>query len=380
MKLAFITQDFPPALGGIQTYSYELSRRLAPKCDYFELFAPSHEGDDLFDRQCDFPVTRVPVSDSLLSAGLFFDFPALAFRKKFDVAFHAQWQTLLPSVVATGGGYPQKIFVAAHARELLFNPFGPHSFLGKKYQIFEQKMLNKVDRFYPVSHYTAGLLQDMGFSEHQMSVIPNGTDPGKFHPTDPSALTHRLQIDDRKVILTITRLVYRKGIDTVIRSMKQIVKQNPDTIYLIAGGGEDEHRLKKLVDELELNYWIKFVGRVPDEELLLYYNVCDVFVMPSKTTPPNVEGFGIVFLEANACGKPVVGSYSGGIPDAIVDEETGIMVPEDNPDELAGALLTFLNDNELAQKVGAKGRDRVLSELNWDVIADRLYKSMSTRL
>lgn len=380
MKLAFVTQDFPPALGGIQTYSYELSRRLAKKFDYFELFAPAHEGDDVFDQQCDFPITRVPISDSLLSAGLFFDFPALAFRKKFDVAFHAQWQTLLPSVVATGGGYPKKIFSAAHARELLFNPFGHHSFLGKRYQKFEQKMLNNVDHFFPVSHYTAGLLQDMGIPEQQMSVIPNGTDPGKFHPIDASALIHRLEIEDRKVILTITRLVYRKGIDTVIRSMKQIIKQNPEVIYLIAGGGEDEQRLKNLADELELNSWIKFVGRVPDEELLLYYNACDVFVMPSKTAPPNVEGFGIVFLEANACGKPVVGSNSGGIPDAIIDEETGRMVPEDNPDELADAILTFLNDRELAQEVGTRGRQRVVNELNWDEIAERLYKSMSTRL
>ena len=118
------------------------------------------------------------------------------------------------------------------------------------------------------------------------------------------------------------------------------------------------------------------VGKVAWDELPLWHNVADVFVTPSRNAPPSVEGFGIVFLEANACGKPVIGARTGGIPDAIVDGQTGRLVEADAPDELARTILEILGDPSLSQSLGEQGRQRVLESGTWDHVHDTLYRAL----
>ena len=142
-------------------------------------------------------------------------------------------------------------------------------------------------------------------------------------------------------MLSVGRLAPRKGFDTVIQALGEIVSAHPDTLYVMVGDGPDRDRLRTLVEHHGLQDYVYMTGRVEWEDLPRWHNVADVFVTPSRSAPPSVEGFGIVFLEANACGKPVIGARTGGIPDAVLDGETGLLVDADAPSDLAEAVTRY---------------------------------------
>ena len=169
------------------------------------------------------------------------------------------------------------------------------------------------------------------------------------------------------------RLVHRKGIDTVLRALPTIIQTCPNVAYVIAGTGPDRPRLERLAACLGVRDRLCFVGDIGHNRLPLYYSAADLFVMPARQNPPDVEGFGLVFLEANACGTPVIGGRTGGIPEAIREGETGLLVPPNAPDALAAAATHVLTNPEVAEGLGQQGRHRVVHEANWDVIADRIY-------
>jgi len=174
------------------------------------------------------------------------------------------------------------------------------------------------------------------------------------------------------VILTVGNLVERKGHDVVLKSLPKVLKEVPNTVYLIVGDGEQKQNLKELVDELGLGEQVIFTGRVPEKELPQYYNACDVFIMPSREIGSDIEGFGIVFLEAGACSKPVIGGRSGGIIDAVEDGVSGILVDPTNVDEISQTLITLLTDDELARRLGRQGRKRVEEDFDQLAMAKKL--------
>lgn len=379
MNLLLVTQDFPPKTGGIETYCFELAKRFYSDVENFAVIAPLHSDAGKIDRSLSYNVVRVPVKDSLLPLGVPLALLNVMGNTRFDTSFHAQWQTVIGSVLTRKLiGYPEKIYVAAHARELLIEPFtGQGGLISKQLHTVRKKVLSQVDGFFPVSRYTGGLLEEEGVPKNKIQVVPNGTDPQFFTPKDTTALAHRMQVENKKIILSICRLVPRKGIDSVLRALKQIVKKDPNVLYLIGGSGPDASRLKKLTKRLGLQGYVRFLGRIPNNKLADYYSLADLFLMPAKNDPPDVEGFGIVFLEANACETPVIGTRTGGIPDAIVDGETGLLVGEDNIEELTEAIYRLISDTKLAHKMGVTGRKRILSEMNWDTSAQRILSAMA---
>jgi len=194
---------------------------------------------------------------------------------------------------------------------------------------------------------------------------------------DVSAARASLGLDQARVILTVGRLTPRKGIDTVIRALPSVIERVPNAVYMVVGEGEDRERLEALARETGVEDHVLFEGSVPFSQLPSTYNLCDVFVTPSRSAPPSVEGFGIVFLEANACGKPVIGARSGGIPDAIVDGETGLLVEPDDEPGLAEALVSLLSNPERCRALGEAGRARVEQACTWDVAHAHLFQAMS---
>ncbi len=295
----------------------------------------------------------------------------------YDTVLHAQWQTMTASVTASKLGGPKRIFLAAHGRELLLRPLSRSPKAQKAYDLLRRRMVGRADHIFPVSRYTAGLLGELGVDEDRMSVVGNGTDPKRFVPMDVSAARASLGLEQARVILTVGRLTPRKGIDTVIRALPSVIERVPNAVYMVVGEGEDRTRLEELAHERGVSDHVLFEGTVPFSQLPSTYNLCDVFVTPSRSAPPSVEGFGIVFLEANACGKPVIGARSGGIPDAIVDGETGLLVEPDDEPALAEALISLLSDPARCQALGAAGRDRVERACTWDVAHDHLFQAMS---
>jgi len=374
MRLLFVTQDFPPDVGGIQTYSWEVARRLATQVEALEVVAPRRPDAESVDRTAPFPITRLLGRPDLLplSALPFLPFRARSLRA--NVAFHAQWQTVGASVLSRAVfGWPHRIVCAAHGRELLFNPAPPSSGLDTEYERLRDFLLRQVDTFLPVSHYTAELLHDRGVPSSRVHVVPNGTDPKRFRPQDGTPLRERLGLSDQPLLLTVGRLVPRKGIDTVLRALPSIAERCPDVAYVVVGTGPDRSRLQGLADHLGVQDRVRFVGDVDHDRLPLYYSAADLFVMPAREDPPDVEGFGLVFLEANACGTPVIGARSGGIPDAIHDGETGLLVPPNAPEAFADAAVRVLTDPDLAETLARQGRHRAVNEASWDHIAARIH-------
>lgn len=379
MRLLLLTQDFPPKTGGIETYCFELAKRWNKSLSFFQVVAPSHKDAKKRDDKLPYPVRRIKSKDSLLPISATLPMLSLMKTNQFDSVFHAQWQTLLASVISRKiTGYPKQIFVAAHARELLLPPFaGSRGMLSKKLYAIRKDLFKAVDGFFPVSNYTAEILKNNGVSNEKIKVVHNGTDPDFFKPVPAEELIHKHELEDKKIIFSVCRLVERKGMDSVLLALKKLVKSQKDLVYLIGGTGPDKQRLQQMVADLDIQEHVQFLGRIPDDELPQYYSMADVFVMPARNSPPDVEGFGIVFLEANACETPVIGTKTGGIPDAIVNGETGLIVEPDNTGQLVAALSKLINNPKMAHEMGKKGRERVLSEANWDQAANKILKKIS---
>ncbi len=382
MRLLFITQDFPPGIGGIQTYSSMHAERINRFCSDFHLVCPEANPSDKeaavkYDRGYSFDITRIGIRDSLLVFSLRKELPKLCSAGRFDATFHAQWQTAWPAIKARERGEVDRVFVAAHARELLYNPYKYLPGPGNLYNGLRRKVFQEVDHFFPVSRYTARLLQDQGVASERMTVIKNGTEPERFRPMQVDQLKCDLGLENAThVLLTVTRLVKRKGVDTVIRAVAGVAESFPGLHLLVAGTGPEEKRLKNLADRMGLRSQIHFLGSVNYEDLPRYYNLADLFLLASNTRLPDVEGFGIVFLEANACEVPVIGTDSGGVPCAIVDGKTGLIVKENRPDEMEQAIRRLIEQPKIAETMGMRGRKRVLEELNWDRVSERLYGKM----
>jgi phosphatidylinositol alpha-1,6-mannosyltransferase len=162
----------------------------------------------------------------------------------------------------------------------------------------------------------------------------------------------------------------------VIRALPRVIQKIPTAVYLVAGQGPEEPRLRVLARSLGMQDRVIFVGYVPGDKLVDHYNLADVYIMASREIGKegDVEGFGITFLEAGACGLPVVGGRSGGIPDAILNEQTGLLVDPGDQDQIASALVRILADESYASRLGHGGRKRVVETLQWRHMAERCLR------
>lgn len=380
MRLILITQDFPPDFGGIQTYCLEHAKRLYEFCDDFALICPDKPNAEKIDRNLDFPVYRLNMKNSLLVLPLFTNLEKIIGKHDADATFHAQWHTTWPAIKLRRKGKLKKVFCSGHGRELIFNPYKNIPVLNSLFEKTRRKCLQETDHNYPVSDYNSEMMGDLGVPNKRRTVVINGTTPDLFYPVDDQNLKSEMGLDGKKIILTVTRIIHRKGVDLVIEAVHKLKKEIPDIMYIVVGNGPDMEYCRDLVKKLDLNDYVHFTGKVPYEELNPFYNMCDVFVMVPRSDETEVEGFGIVYLEANACKKPVIGSKSAGVPSAVLHKETGLLVEEENVDELTKTLNKILSDEPFAQKLGDQGFERVIEDANWDSLSKKLFSEMNTQL
>ena len=376
-----LTQDYPPAVGGIQTYADCLSREWAPACSDFAVMAPNGKGAAEIDENLPFDVIRVPTSSDLMRLKVRSHLFDLLKHRSFDAIFTGHWYVAAAALTARKMGLVKRVFVAAHAQELRKNimPIG----LRRPYVWHRKRVLRQADAVFPVSHYTGRLLQGDGVDSSKIVVVPNGTEVERFD-VESSLAARRLfrekyALGAGPIIGTVARLVPRKGIDTVIRAMPSLLKSQPNLTYMIVGGGEDDARLRSLAESMGVTNQCRFLGKIPYEDLVGAYYAMDCFVMPARQIGSSVEGFGLVFCEASACGIPVVGGRSGGVPDAVVDGESGVLIEPDSPAVLIDALLPILSDQSYAQRLGAFGREHVRKHGTWQAVANRILVEMEQR-
>jgi phosphatidylinositol alpha-1,6-mannosyltransferase len=276
----------------------------------------------------------------------------------------------MAAVAARRGTTGVRIHLAAHGRELLFHPFGPVTRI--VYSNIRRRVLNAVDMIHPVSRYTAGLVEKEGVPRDRIHTVSNGTDPATFRPTDGRAVRRSMHAGSRPVLLTLCRLVRRKGVDIVIRAMPDILTDHPETLLLVAGEGPERRVLERLAHHEGVADSVRFLGAVPYAALPEYLSAADVFVLTPRHVPPDVEGFGLVYLEAGACERPVIGTRTGGIGDAVRDGVTGLLVPPENARAVAGAVHLLLSDPSVAREFGRAGRSHALDHANWERVVSTL--------
>jgi len=238
-------------------------------------------------------------------------------------------------------------------------------------------MLREADKVIAISHYTAELTCRAGVSPDRIEIIHPGCDGTKFRPVEPTRETRRRVLGTQErgpVLLSVGNLVARKGHDLVLQSIPRLLDIAPDLVYLVVGAGPERGRLDRLVDSLGVKERVVFAGQVPDDLLPEVYSLADVFVLPSREEPEScdVEGFGLVFLEANACGLPVVAGRSGGIPDAVEAGVTGLLVDPTDEAEIGDAIARLLVEPDHAHRMGRQGRSRVLREFQWPDVGDKI--------
>jgi len=375
VRLVLVTQDFPPRHGGIQTYALELAQRLAPRLEAFAVIAPEAEGAAAIDRELPWRVLRRGSSDTLVAAAAPL-LAELAFTEGFDRTLHAQWSTTPAALGLRAVGRVRRVATVVHGRELLLAPWRAVPFAQRGYDAVRRRSLTSVDRVLATGTFTAGLARELGVRDERIRITGCGTDPERFRPVDASALRERLGLRGRAVLVTLARLVARKGIDSVLRALPAVRRAVPNVAYVVCGDGPERERLATLARELGVADAVHFAGSVADAELPRWYCLADVFVMPSRSEPPDVEGFGIVFLEAGACERAVVAARAGGVPDAVADGISGLLVTPGDVSELATKLVELLADPARAAELGRQGRKRVLEELNWDRVTDKTLAAL----
>jgi phosphatidylinositol alpha-1,6-mannosyltransferase len=359
-----VTNDFPPKVGGIQSYLWELWRRLPP--ERFEVWTTHHGGADHFDAEQRFIVHRFAV-------------PFLLPRRRF--ARRVQWKAremgaslvvldpALPlGMVGPRLGMPYAVVV--HGAEITV----PGRLLLRR---FLRRVLRGAIHIFAAGRWVADEADHISGAALPKTVIPPGVDVERFTPLTPAERARArasfgLPVDGRLVV-SVSRLVPRKGMDTLIESAARLSQSRPDLTVAIAGAGRDRARLDRLVRRSGAP--VRLLGRVDDGRLASLYGCADVFAMLCRNRWGGLEqeGFGIVFLEAAACGVAQVAGDSGGAGEAVVDGETGIVVRRpDDIDDAVRALARLLDDDELRREQGQASRHRVEEEFSYDVLAARL--------
>jgi phosphatidyl-myo-inositol dimannoside synthase len=363
-----VTNDFPPRPGGIQAYLHALAARVG--AEDLVVYAPSWPGAGEFDERQPFEVVRHPTS-------LMLPTPDVLRRARGIARAHgaeAVWfgaaapLALLAEPLRRSTGI-ERALACTHGHEV-----GWAMLPGARQAL--RRIGQTVDVVTFVSRYTrsrfASAFGPMAALEH----LPPGVDTDRFVP-DPAAgacVRARHGLADRPVVVCVSRLVPRKGQDALVRALPSIRQRVPGAALLLVGGGPYRGRLQRLAVDSGVAEHVVFTGSVPWEELPAHYAAGDVFAMPCRTHGRglDVEGLGIVFLEAAAAGLPVVAGRSGGAPETLLDGETGTLVDGRDVDNVSQAIADLLADPALAAKYGAAGRDRVVQHWRWDQLAARL--------
>ena len=360
MPSLLVTNDFPPKLGGIQSYLYELWRRLPP--EETTVFTTPYAGAKEWDAQQPFRVVRARPRVLLPSASLARTVDALAREVAADVVF---LDPMLPLGLIGPRLRSAPYVVIAHGAEITV----PGSIPGLRSR--GRRVLRGAAGVVAAGGYPARQAARVAGQELRGVVVPPGVDGQRFHPVDDGARRAtriRLGLDpDRPLVLGLSRLVPRKGFDVVIDAVATM----PDVQLAIGGGGRDRARLEKRARGRPN---VHFLGRVPEADLPDVYAGADVFAMccRDRWAGLEAEGFGIVFLEAAACAVPAVAGRSGGAHEAVVDGETGYVVEPRDVDAVRSALRRLCDDPHRRESMARAARARSVGEYSYEHLVARL--------
>jgi phosphatidylinositol alpha-1,6-mannosyltransferase len=361
----FVTNDFGPRAGGIETFIIGLiERRPFGQTIVYTSWQDNAASYDA-EWRSKFGVEVIRDRSKIL---LPTPRVALALRKIIrtrgitTAAFGAAAPLGLLSASMKRAGVKRSVALT-HGHEVWWAKVFPFNFLLRR-------IGSTVDVLTYLGEFTQSAISKALSSNAQRAMvkIAPGIDTDHFFPTDASILRRSLGLEDKKVIVSVGRLVHRKGQDYLIQSMPLILHQVPNAHLLLVGQGPYLEHLQKLVKEHGLENSVTFIGRVDYKELPQYLCVGDIFAMPSRSRLKGleVEGLGIVYLEASSCGLPVLAGNSGGAPDAVKQSETGLVVNGTDEKQIASAAIELLNNSDSSKKMGLAGRQWIVNNWRWE--------------
>ena len=364
-----VTNDFPPKVGGIQSYLWELWRRLPP--EEVTVYTTPHAGAEAFDAAQRFDVIRA--REPWLLPG-----PHLVRRVNEIAASRGVDLVVIDPALPAGLIGPRlnlPYAVVVHGAEAAIP--------GRLW--ITRSLLRRV-----LSH-AAGVIAAGGYPADEceramrrrlpVHIIPPGVDSSRFSPLDDTArTTARLELGlrvDAPTVVSVSRLVPRKGMDTLVRAAARLAAHRRDLQVVIAGDGRDRRRLRGLIERLDAP--VRLTGRIDDDAVTALIGCADVFVMLCRTRWAGLEqeGFGIVFLEAAACGVPQIAGLSGGAHEAVAHGETGLVVRDPTVDEAAEAIHELLSDDPRRLAMGEAARTRAQADFSYDGLAQQLHDALA---
>ncbi|MFA5413359.1 MAG: glycosyltransferase family 4 protein [Patescibacteria group bacterium] len=372
-KLLIATIEFPPQKGGIANYLAGLAGALP--VDRVVVLAERHGGVEIFDNHQSYKIYR----RNLFSKFIWPKWLPLVWhlwrtvrREKIEVILVGQVLPVGTSamIIKKFSGIPY--FISCHGMDILTAAGDPR----------KKKMMNKIleqaSGVIANSEFTKNELIKFSVPENKVMIIyPCVAKKDGIAPDKILEIKNRLGLADKKIILTVGRLVARKGQDRVIEAMPKILEKIPNALYVIVGDGPEREKFQVLSSKFQVDGNVLFTGEIFEEKKSAFYQLCDVFIMTPRQIGPDVEGFGTVYLEANQYGKPVVAGRSGGVAEAVVDNVTGLIVDPENINQIAEAVIKILSDENLAKKFGEQGRERAEKEFRWMVQAEKLEKILN---
>jgi len=377
-KSLLIPGDFPPVVSGIATYFNEIWQNFP--ADNCFILAPKDSGWQDFDSSSPLNIIRrkIPTRNStkakFLKALLHtFWTILLHIRYRFDIIHCGQ-------VLSSGitGWTMKKIFKIPYVIYVYGSEtyrFGNKPLMMKSIRSF----LKNADKIIPNSRFTMEEFIAIGIPEGKFEIITPGVDTARFYPTKKNPdLIKQYDLKDKFVLLTVARLDERKGHDFVIRAVADLKNDFPNIVYLIVGKGREEQNLRSLVAEMGVEGQVIFCGYVSDEDLPKYYNLSDTFILLNRQSTDNkqlrgdYEGFGIVFLEASACAKPVIAGNFGGIADAIEAGKSGYIIDGKDLKAITNTIRLLIENGAKRDIIGQYGLQRVRNSFDWKTISRKV--------
>ncbi|HEX7633272.1 MAG TPA: glycosyltransferase family 4 protein [Candidatus Saccharimonadales bacterium] len=360
MKILFITRKFPPSTGGMELFAYDLSNALATKTEV-KLIKWGGTGR----------VKAVLVAIPYLTLRAFF----ALLGGKIDV-IHVQDGVLAPIGYLLSRLFRKPFTVVIHGLDLTF-----------KNRLFRAVVPWSVQRasvVFCISQAAADEALRQGVATDKIQIIPLAVADKNYDKATRASLLKELKLpDDSKILLTVGRLVKRKGVAWfILHVLPGLVERYPKLMYVVVGEGVDRPEIEEAINASNMSNHVRLLGRVSDAVAAAAYNGADVFVMPNINVPNDVEGFGLVLLEASMCALPVVAANTEGIKDAVTANKNGVLVGVKDTEGFRREISHFLDNPKAAQKFGQTSRAFTQMTYRWDVLADRYieqYRKLANR-
>ena len=373
MKLLIYTHEFPPFLGGLATTSRKLASGISHSEMDIVVLAPAYSPEDrIIDAELPCAVTRIPglgkkwvkkIPFLEMVLGWIFLLQTLSKEQPDSVLF------ITEEAEVVGGLLPSYNFnpIVRIAGSGITTCFYGRNFFKRLMRLPMKRLYDKAAKIIAVSNNTKELIQSVGVPEDKIEVVYNGVENYMLSKEADIEAINRIRgrygiLKGDKVLVTVARVLPRKGQDTVIKALPRVLTEFPDLKYLIVGDGRYRDKFSDLAKEIGVSDNVIFTGGVSHDETIGYFDLCDIFIMPNRFWNNKVEGLPNALIEASARSKPLIAGDHGGSKEAVINNKTGILVNPESADEVAHAILSILQDEKTGLEMGKLGRENIINK------------------